>query len=68
MEKICQPLEFNDVNEHRRDNCIHYGGCLEEASAMLWPSFSCKNCKQFIASDNNVIYREKALSPLAWEV
>ncbi len=67
MKKIDFLLDMTNVTVHRRDDCIHYAGCLEEASAMLWPSFSCANCKQFTKSTRRVASYERAASPLAWE-
>jgi len=68
MKKISQPLDFHLVMDHRREDCVHYAGCLEEASAMLWQSFSCKNCKQYSVGSKSTHCYEKSASPLAWEV
>lgn len=69
MRKIDRPLTLESVKFHRKDNCIHYDGCLEEASALLWPSFSCQDCKLFMEKRNSVVYgSERAASPIAWEV
>ena len=54
MKKIDFFLDMKNVTAHRRDDCIHYASCLEEASAMLWPSFSCANCKQFTKSTRRI--------------
>ena len=51
MKRIENPLDMNTVTLHRREECIHYASCLEEASAMLWPSFSCAGCKQYAEAE-----------------
>jgi len=67
MKRIERPLELQAIDIHRRENCIHYKGCLEEASALLWPSFSCKGCKLFFMKKAEPVSYERAASPLAWE-
>jgi hypothetical protein len=67
MKKIDRPLDLKRVNAHRKENCIHYASCLEEASAMLWPSFSCAGCKQYMTKGREINSYERAASPLAWE-
>lgn len=67
MKRIENPLDMNTVNLHRREECIHYASCLEEASAMLWPSFSCAGCKQYAEAEAPVPTYDRAASPLAWE-
>jgi len=68
MKKINRPLNLESVMEHRRENCVHYEGCLDEASALLWQSFSCDGCQLFAERIAEPVYYEKAASPLAWEV
>lgn len=68
MHKIDRPLTLNAVVRHRREECTHYECCLEEASALLWPSFSCEGCRLFSQRTNQPLYCERASSPLAWEV
>ena len=68
MKKIERPLDLRGVPAHRKEDCIHYEGCLDEASAMLWPSFSCKGCRLFLVRDKEPLRYERAASPLAWEV
>ncbi|MCP4605924.1 MAG: hypothetical protein GY847_36330 [Proteobacteria bacterium] len=68
MKKITRPLNLESVTTHRREECVHYEGCLEEASALLWPSFSCDGCKLFMAKSGEPMCYERAASPLAWEV
>ncbi len=68
MQKLDHELQYQETNEHRRESCIHYDSCLTEASALLWPSFSCKDCLNFCAhSEANIISYERACTPLAWE-
>ena len=67
MKKVNRPLEIRAVREHRREDCIHYEGCLEEASALLWPSFSCEGCKLFAPKKESEKQHERAASPLAWD-
>ena len=68
MKKIFHPLKLDSVNAHRKEDCLHYDGCLEEASALLWPSFSCKGCPLYNPQDIKHIHQEGATSPLGWEV
>jgi hypothetical protein len=69
MKKIEQTLELARVAEHRREDCANYTGCLHEASALLWPSFSCKNCDRYIASSLcSIESYERNASPLAWDI
>ena len=67
MKRLEQPLEIAGVCEHRREECIHYMGCLEEASALLWPSFSCRECPLYAFGGDPVVSYERAASPLAWD-
>ena len=69
MRKVNQPLKIENVRIHRREECIHYDVCLEEASALMWQSFSCKGCRFFSEKKGGAapIY-ERSASPLAWEV
>ncbi|MFO8071403.1 MAG: hypothetical protein R6V85_05965 [Polyangia bacterium] len=68
MKKINRPLEMKNVKRHRREDCVHYEGCLEEASALLWPSFSCEDCKQFAPKRKSIPRNDHCSSPLAWEM
>ena len=68
MQKVERPLKFETVGKHRREDCIHYEGCLEEASALLWPSFSCKGCRLFMGRKTQTMSYEKSASPLGWEI
>jgi hypothetical protein len=69
MRKVNQPLKMENVRLHRREDCVHYEVCLEEASALMWPSFSCEGCRFFARKEGGAIPRyERAASPLAWEV
>ncbi len=68
MRKINEPLKLDAVRIHRRENCLHYEICLEEASALMWQSFSCKGCEHFTAKACDSMTYERSMSPLAWEV
>jgi hypothetical protein len=71
MRKVNRPLEFESVCSHRREDCIRYAGCLSEASALLWQSFSCDECELYTPADMESLesrWHQKACSPLAWEV
>ena len=68
MKKLENPLEMRNVSEHRKENCIHYASCLEEASAMLWPSFSCRSCRHFTESSRRLPRYNSSASPLGWEI
>ena len=68
MKKVCRPLTIDTVKAHRKEDCVHYEGCLEEASALLWPSFSCDGCEQFSAKRNESREFERAASPLGWDM
>jgi hypothetical protein len=67
MKKINRLLDMKAVEEHRREDCLHYDGCLEEASALLWPSFSCCGCKLFEERIEPAPRFEQCASPLAWD-
>ena len=68
MKKIDRTLELDAVRSHRREDCLHYSNCLDEASALLWPSFSCEECERYRQVEVEKLSYEKAASPLAWEV
>jgi L-rhamnose mutarotase len=69
MQKINHPLELDMIDEHRKEDCINYSCCLDEASTLLWASFSCKGCTNYCKSSASTIQRyERNATPLAWEV
>ncbi len=68
MQKIDHALKIEMVRIHRREDCDHYEVCLEEASALMWQSFSCKGCRFFQARQTRPASYEKSVSPLGWEV
>lgn len=68
MQKIDQTLRIEMVRIHRREDCNYYEVCLEEASALMWQSFSCKGCRFFSERTCAPVTYEKSVSPLAWEV
>jgi len=68
MQKRDQTLKIEMVRIHRREDCSHYEVCLEEASALMWQSFSCKGCRFFTEQTARPVPYEKSVSPLAWEV
>jgi len=68
MKKIVQPLQLGATKHHRREECQHYDACLDQASALSWPSFSCNGCKLFMAKKSRSIVYDKAASPLAWDM
>jgi hypothetical protein len=68
MRKVNRPLEFDTVCVHRREDCIRYTACLNEASALLWQSFSCDECELYTPANMDDLCYQKACSPLAWEV
>ncbi|MDJ0762389.1 MAG: hypothetical protein QNJ97_05315 [Myxococcota bacterium] len=69
MKKIRRPLTLEAVTIHRKETCLHYESCLDQASALLWPSFSCEGCPNYVkAAGSEGMCYEKAASPLAWEV
>ncbi len=68
MKEVNRPLNLESVIEHRREHCIHYDGCLDEASALLWQSFSCDGCSLFCERIVEPVYYERAVSPLGWEI
>ena len=63
-----RPLDLSAVKCHRKENCVHYEACLDEASALLWPSFSCEGCRLFIAKTTKSVSHRRAATPLAWEI
>ena len=70
MRKVNQPLKLDNIRVHRREDCSHYEICLEEASALMWQSFSCKGCRFYAAKKggSSVLSYERSASPLAWDV
>ena len=68
MRKVNEPLKMDAVRLHRREDCVHYEVCLEEASALMWQSFSCKGCEYFCRKQTRPVSYERSASPLAWEV
>ncbi len=68
MRKVNEPLKMDAVRQHRREDCVHYEICLEEASALMWQSFSCKGCAYFNLKQTRPVSYERSVSPLAWEV
>ncbi len=69
MKKICRPLTLETVDFHRREECLHYEACLEQASALLWPSFSCDGCPNYIVTAaDKMMSHDKEVSSLGWEV
>lgn len=67
MQKLNNELNIQEISEHRKDDCVHYDTCLTEASALLWPSFSCKDCSNYACSSRRMMSYERACTPLAWE-
>lgn len=69
MKRVSRPLDVVAVKKHRREECVHYKGCLEEASALLWPSFTCEGCQLFFPrpATDHASY-ERSASPLGWEI
>ncbi|MBN2802125.1 MAG: hypothetical protein JXR91_03425 [Deltaproteobacteria bacterium] len=68
MQKLNHELQLKEINIHRKEECVHYDDCLTEASALLWPSFSCKGCESYHCHHTNILSYERASTPLAWEV
>ena len=69
MRNLNQELQIKEISEHRKEECIHYDTCLSEASALLWPSFSCKECMNYCAdTEHRIISYERAAPPLAWDL
>jgi hypothetical protein len=69
MQKIPHTLKIEMVRIHRREDCNYYEVCLEEASVLMWQSFSCQGCRFFSQRlDPIPVSYEKSVSPLAWEV
>jgi hypothetical protein len=68
MKRLDQPLEIKAVQIHRREECIHYDRCLEEASALLWPSFSCAGCKLYFSRHAGPTRYERAACALGWDL
>lgn len=67
MKRLEHPLEVRTVCRHRREECVHYDMCLKEASALLWPSFSCADCKLYFGRHGGLVRYERAASPLGWD-
>lgn len=67
MKKVNRLLDLRAVQCNRREDCQHYPACLEEASALLWPSFSCDGCKLFEERRDSSLRWGQSCSPLAWD-
>jgi hypothetical protein len=68
MKRLEQPLEIKAVPQHRKEECLHYEMCLGEACSLLWPSFSCANCKLYFGKHGGPVRYERAASALGWDV
>ena len=68
MKKVSRTLDLDSIPVHRREECLHYESCLDEASALLWPSFSCYGCALYCEKKLEPHSYERASSALAWEV
>lgn len=69
MKRIDRSLHADAVQAHRREDCLHYQSCLSEASARLWPSFSCKGCELYHPeSKSSSRPFDHASSPQGWDI
>lgn len=51
-------LSFEGVEEHRKIDCVFYSLCLDNAYTFRYPSFSCKDCENFIPDSKEEIYEQ----------
>ena len=65
MRKLEETLDVREISLHRRDDCKHYDGCLNEASTKRWRSFSCLDCNRF-QQEVQLTPRLRRASTLAW--
>jgi len=69
MQRLRHPLDLQAVPKHRHEECQHYEECLEHASALLWPSFSCRECRSFVTKAERPYQSNgRCASPLAWDL
>ena len=40
-------LDFNEIDDHRLDNCPNYKECLAHAAGQQWIGWTCSLCPQF---------------------
>jgi hypothetical protein len=52
-----EELELEDVDKHRKLDCIFYDSCLDYASDFIYNSFSCNGCAYYYK--NNMSGKER---------
>ena len=53
-KKLKEELLLNDVDKHRKLDCIFYDFCLDHAVNFVYPSFSCIDCNYYKKGEKNV--------------
>jgi len=43
-KKLRSVLEEDEVDDHRKFDCVFYDHCLDHARTFRYVSFTCKNC------------------------
>lgn len=55
-KRLREELELDNVNDHRKFDCIFYDLCLDHAAEFRYPSFSCgNNCKYYYKNTVSII-------------
>lgn len=54
MKRLKCELDIDEVDENRYDDCRHYDCCLDQASALRWRSFTCKDCAEYKEKENKL--------------
>jgi len=47
LPRRSQPLDFEQVEQHRHLDCPAYSRCLHFVARSPWPGFSCHGCARF---------------------
>jgi hypothetical protein len=53
-KKLYEELELDNVNKHRKFDCIFYEFCLDHAVDFLYESFSCTNCTYYYKTTTSI--------------
>jgi len=59
MKLLATELQYDEIEQHRKDDCVNYSNCLEEVAKMERKtyrdegSFSCQDCKDYKKVDED---------------
>ncbi len=62
MIELKETLDLDMIDIHRRDDCKQYDKCLDDASIKRWRSFSCLDCRQYDAREEEALPLRNASS------